>query len=118
LDGDPHAPLLDAVGVEEVREADRPVRPARDLLPYEALRVVDDPRHDLAQRARVVAVGELAEPALSDRARRDLRPEIAHGHRRDPDVRADDPEDVVDRLASRVEPPPRGGEPRPAGLPG
>ena len=100
---DRHVADVDAVRAEVVGEGGGAVGPGRDLLPDEPLGVVDQRVHQLGERLRPVPLGERDERALGDRAGGDLRPEVAEGHPRDADVRLDDLEDVLDRLALGVE---------------
>ena len=100
---DRHVADVDAVRAEVVGERGGAVGPGRDLLPDEPLGVVDQRVHQLGERLRAVPLGERDERALGDRAGGDLRAEVAERHPRDADVRLDDLEDVLDRLALGVE---------------
>ena len=108
LDLDPHVGDVDAVRVEVVDEASR-CRRATSRSRARTTRSVWSTSRVIScdQPLGAVALGQLVQRAVGDRARGELRVDVAHRHARDAHVGADHAHHVVDRLAVAVEADPR-----------
>ena len=94
---------IDPVVVEPVHVGIAPVRKALDGAPHELFGAGEELTGERGKTVRPVAIGELRHPARADRARRDLRVEVAHERLRHPHVEAEEIDEGAVDLAPVAE---------------